>query len=155
MRKATVLQNIYISRSDVDEPSPVAPGTTFVLPKNPNTTIPDPGTNNTTPYILPAVVASLPIGTSSLDVEIHSVKSSNGTRGILDKNFGSFPEFPVGYIPRTSQWGAEWNGTLKDGSRVPAGNYTMIGRALKIFGDREKVEDYDVLRTIDFAISYV
>lgn len=154
MRKATVLQNVYISRNDVDEPSPIPPGTTFILPKNPNTTIPEPGTNETTRYFLPAVLANLPLGTTFLDVEIYSVKNSNGTRGTLDKSFGSVPEFPAEYLPRTSQWGEEWNGTLKDGSRAPAGNYTMISRALRIFGDRERTEDYDVLRTIDFAISY-
>jgi hypothetical protein len=47
-----------------------------------------------------------------------------------------------------------FNGQLADGSYLPAGNYSMIVRALKIFGNRTNLRDYDTVRTVNFGLTY-
>ncbi|KAJ5771265.1 uncharacterized protein N7511_003316 [Penicillium nucicola] len=47
-----------------------------------------------------------------------------------------------------------WTGELANGSYVAPGNYSMVVRALKIFGNRTNPADYDTVRTINFGITY-
>jgi hypothetical protein len=47
-----------------------------------------------------------------------------------------------------------WMGKLANGSYVSAGNYSLVVRALKIFGNRTNPRDYDTVRTVNFRITY-
>ncbi|GFF57977.1 minor extracellular protease vpr [Aspergillus udagawae] len=47
-----------------------------------------------------------------------------------------------------------WMGKLANGSYVPAGNYSLVVRALRIFGNRTNPRDYDTVRTVNFGITY-
>ena len=47
-----------------------------------------------------------------------------------------------------------WTGELANGSYVPAGNYSMVVRALKIFGNRTNPSDYQTVRSVNFGITY-
>ncbi|KAJ5479059.1 hypothetical protein N7530_004568 [Penicillium desertorum] len=47
-----------------------------------------------------------------------------------------------------------FDGQLADGSYLPAGNYSMVVRALKIFGNRTNLRDYDTVRTVNFGFTY-
>ncbi|OQE13684.1 hypothetical protein PENFLA_c044G06886 [Penicillium flavigenum] len=47
-----------------------------------------------------------------------------------------------------------FDGQLADGSYLPAGNYSMVVRALKIFGNRTNLWDYDTVRTVNFGFTY-
>ncbi|CAI7601213.1 unnamed protein product [Penicillium pancosmium] len=47
-----------------------------------------------------------------------------------------------------------WQGQLANGSYVPEGNYTMIVRALKIFGDRHSSKGYETIRSVNFGLTY-
>lgn len=47
-----------------------------------------------------------------------------------------------------------WMGGLANGSYVAPGNYSMVVRALKIFGNRTNPADYDTVRTVNFEITY-
>ena len=47
-----------------------------------------------------------------------------------------------------------FTGLLANGSYVPAGNYSIVVRALKIFGNRTNPRDYDTVRSVNFGITY-
>jgi hypothetical protein len=47
-----------------------------------------------------------------------------------------------------------WMGGLANGSYVPAGNYSLVVRALKIFGNRTNPSDYETVRSVNFGITY-
>jgi hypothetical protein len=47
-----------------------------------------------------------------------------------------------------------WTGELANGSYVPAGNYSMVVRALRIFGNRTNPSDYQTVRSVNFGITY-
>lgn len=47
-----------------------------------------------------------------------------------------------------------WTGQLANGSYVLEGNYSMVVRALKIFGNRHEAKGYETVRTVNFGITY-
>ncbi|KAJ6022554.1 hypothetical protein N7499_007869 [Penicillium canescens] len=47
-----------------------------------------------------------------------------------------------------------WTGELANGSYVPAGNYSLVVRALRIFGNRTNPSDYQTVRSVNFGITY-
>ncbi|CAG8118329.1 unnamed protein product [Penicillium olsonii] len=67
---------------------------------------------------------------------------------------------PQTALARTTQIGISgpntfsFMGQLANGSYVPEGDYTMVVRALKIFGDRKNPRDYDTVRTVNFGFTY-
>ncbi|PHH85845.1 hypothetical protein CDD83_11095 [Cordyceps sp. RAO-2017] len=48
----------------------------------------------------------------------------------------------------------KWNGLLDTGSYAPEGSYKLVVRALRIFGDPEKKDDWDMSETPRFHIAY-
>jgi hypothetical protein len=89
----------------------------------------------------------LSMGTRLLEVD---AKSSNGT--VL----GSIAQYPKEFQSRsaTGPSSIEWQGYLADGTVVPAGSYSLLVRALKIFGNPAKKSDYDVVETPLFKVRY-
>ena len=73
---------------------------------------------------------------------------------------GSVPDFPWYWVPRNvltnggSRYNAIWNGTTSNGSHLPAGNYQLLYRALKIFGDANNNSDYEEWISPPFNIEY-
>lgn len=45
-------------------------------------------------------------------------------------------------------------GLMVNGSYVPAGNYSIMEQALKIFGNRANPRDYDIVHSVNFGITY-
>ena len=74
---------------------------------------------------------------------------------------GSVPSFPRRYVERDTVLtsflrlsNVIWNGTLSTGVQVPAGNYRLLYRALKIFGDPNNKNDYESWTSPVFGIVY-
>ncbi|TLS29114.1 hypothetical protein PpBr36_00060 [Pyricularia pennisetigena] len=63
-------------------------------------------------------------------------------------------EFPVMYSRATGQL-TGWDGSLADGTWVPAGRYRFSISALKIMADRTKRESWDVYNSPEFYIRWV
>ncbi|KAL3955814.1 hypothetical protein ACCO45_011377 [Purpureocillium lilacinum] len=47
-----------------------------------------------------------------------------------------------------------WDGSLDSGEFAPAGRYKFVFRALRVYGDESKVEDYYVAESLPFRIEY-
>ncbi|KAF9873122.1 hypothetical protein CkaCkLH20_09285 [Colletotrichum karsti] len=124
-----------------------------VVPANRTYTIPRPdpanpprtdrGDQSATPnvYIQPTV------GTASIQVEVLSVS------GGKEENVGGLAGWPLSYVTRLDQR-AFFNGLLADGTVLEPGVYKMKVSALRIYGDREKKEDWDVFETVHFILKY-
>ncbi|KAF5520998.1 Minor extracellular protease vpr [Colletotrichum aenigma] len=110
-------------------------------PANPPRT--DRGDQSATPnvYIQPTV------GTASLAVDVLSVVNGK------EENLGSLAGWPLPYVTRVDQR-AYFNGLLADGTVLEPGVYKMQVNALRIYGDREKKEDWDVFTTVPFIVKY-
>lgn len=116
----------------------------------------------------PTLFAQMVLGSPLVRVDVQpvGVGSGNGrdrqgdgervplTRNVLGNEIlGSIAGYPTAFVPGVPVM-ASWTGELADGSYAPEGNYTFLVRALKIFGDENKEEDYEVVRTEGFSISY-
>lgn len=69
------------------------------------------------------------------------------------KSLGQTPGFPLYYRSRRD-WTGIFRGALADGTIVPEGRYRFVVSALRIFGDRAKKEDWDVVETVPFILEY-
>ncbi|KAF6793422.1 subtilisin-like serine protease pr1c [Colletotrichum sojae] len=143
------LNGVYLSSTDNH----------FLIPVNANRTftIPRPGIVGNA--IFPKLVVSPTVGTTQLHVELVAVSvGSNSTLKVTDvlgyPTLGPLPNSPVVHAHRM---GYTWNfgGRLADGTAVTEGTYKFIGRALKIFGDEAKDEDWDVVETVPFNLKYL
>ncbi|CAF3054778.1 unnamed protein product [Rotaria sp. Silwood2] len=70
---------------------------------------------------------------------------------------GSAANYPYYSWPRSSSdelSEAFWNGTLSTGVRVPPGNYSMLLRVLKLFGNPNNANDYERWQSPMFNIVY-
>ncbi|KAK3940223.1 subtilisin-like protein [Diplogelasinospora grovesii] len=157
MHAATVLRpsGTLLSHSmDDNRPVPVAANTTFVLPPA--------GHVNDTAYFnktdLPKLAMSLVMGSALVRVDVVPVSNCstaaiNATTVLGTETLGQPPTYPSTYNPR-DQLSFEWDGRLADGSYVPPGVYKFAVKALRIFGDPDRVEDYDADETVPFKIRY-
>ena len=82
------------------------------------------------------------------------VPSSNTSTILGVRSLGNVKEFPFECQPRLVPWTVEFDGMLADGTMAPSGNYSILVRALRIFGDAEKKEDYDAVSTVPFTLQY-
>lgn len=121
--------------------------------------------------LAPAVFAELKMGTALLRVDVQPLDAfllnqshiprsrvkrafKYNTEKVLGQEIlGSIDGFPAHYVPGQNVAGA-WHGKLSDGTYAPAGNYTFVVSALKIFGDPDKEEDYERVKTDVFGIWY-
>ena len=139
MKSATVLdaRSTYLTSSTDPDFNPSASNTTFTIPGR-NAT----GGANTT---YPAIAVSLALGSPLIQVEAHAAGS--------DSSLGNIYGFPSPYSPRGATV-SRWNGLLQNGTVVPAGSYELVTRALRIFGDAENEDDYDVATSVPFTLRY-
>ncbi|KAK4638785.1 hypothetical protein QC761_704520 [Podospora bellae-mahoneyi] len=147
--------NTLLARARDSTNSPVAANLTFTLPP--------PGQSNITAVRnradMPKLVVTLAMGSAMIRVDVVpltncSTAAQNAKVVFGTRTLGQPEEFPSWYNPRgTLQYA--WDGRLADGSYVPAGRYKLTVRALRIFGDESKSEEYDVTETVPFRIRYL
>lgn len=107
-------------------------------------------------YDFPVPVSIDTFGTRVLRVDLVPAGSNSTvktTEVLGEKIVGSLDQFPL-YEQGRGQWHTFWTGNLSDGSYAPAGDYNILFRALKVFGDENSADDYQVVRSVDFSISY-
>lgn len=144
MRKVTILDTTEGANDLVDSSTKerVKANQQFVVPGET-----DPMDRANTSY--PIFQPKLSMGT---DLLLIGIKAAN--------NNTIFPaSAPQTALPRsvdgvTGPSAVSFTGQLANGSYVPAGNYSMVVRALKIFGNRTNPRDYDTIRTVNFGITY-
>lgn len=144
MRNVTILDTTAGSNSLIDSVTSesVKNNQHFVLPSQNG-----PTTQANTSY--PIFQTKLSMGTDLLRI---GVKPAN-SRTVLPL------ADPQTALPRTVDGvtgpkATSFTGLLANGSYVPAGNYSIVVRALKIFGNRTNPRDYDTVRSVNFGITY-
>lgn len=87
-------------------------------------------------------------------IPLWSNYSGPTTMVLGNQTAGSVYGFPMVYVDRFDNVGIKFTGMLADGTVVPAGEYALAVRVLKIFGDPEQVGDYIKLKMIPFTLEY-
>ncbi|KAG6032065.1 hypothetical protein E4U40_006574 [Claviceps sp. LM458 group G5] len=142
----------WISQSTDKNPSPVP------VPSNTTFTIPGPG--NAGPNdLLPQISVKLALGSSQIRADIVSLSPDPKNATVTHdswgvKSIGQPYGFPAMYQPREHN-GFPWDGRLASGSYAPPGTYKFVVRALRIFGDAKKKEDWDVSTSPAVSIKYL
>ncbi|KAF2703341.1 subtilisin-like protein [Pleomassaria siparia CBS 279.74] len=137
----------YVANSRFTNLPLTANSTAFVLP----------GANGTanlgTTY--PTVVYVLAIGSRIVRFDVVPEKPTYSTPLILGQPaIGAIAGTPVENNPRNNLLTVAWDGQLANGQYAPAGNYKILFRALKIFGDANNPNDYESFDTVVFTIQY-
>lgn len=121
------------------------------LPANMTFTLPPPGQSvDTSEVPIPVLYLEKAWGSSRITADVVSLASNetNNTK-IIGQAFG----FPISHRPRGSEeW--IWWGQLNSGEYAPAGEYKIVTRLLRIFGDVSKEEDWIVVESTPFKIRY-
>ncbi|KAK4188619.1 putative protease [Podospora australis] len=157
LHSATVLNtaDTLLSRSRDSNNGAILPNVTFTLP--PAGQANDTSFRNRTE--LPKLVVTLAMGSALIRVDVVpltncSVAARNAQTVFGVRTLGQPEDFPVYYNPRgTLEY--SWDGRLADGKFAPAGLYKLAVKALKIFGDENKAEEYDSAETVPFRIKYL
>ena len=132
---------------------PVPENTTFTIPRP---TGPPNGLLPSRELPLPVAMFGRKLGTAymRLDLIPLEVNGELNTTVVLGvKIAGSAERYPETFLaPGLSE--DPFTGMLADGRVVPEGRYQFMLRALKVFGDREKPEDYAVQTLPPFNLRY-
>ncbi|KAK2041053.1 subtilase [Colletotrichum somersetense] len=142
------LNGTLMSISTSADNEPVPDGYTYVLPP--------PGTANQTNATVPVICINMAFGSALVRADLVplNVSSTVKTEEVLGtKTVGQPMPFPLQYLSR-GPITPNWDGQLSNGSYVAPGTYKISVKALRVFGDRSKVEDYDVLETQPFRLTY-
>lgn len=153
LHSATVLDPAltYLSSSLDVRDAPVSANHSFLLPP--------PGHSNDTQYNAnstdyPRLFINLALGSAVVRVDVVPTSSDADTTESLGlATIGDAYTTPHEYQPRGPQ-SQTWDGRLASGEYAPAGSYKLAVRALKIFGDRNSADDYELAETIEFSIKY-
>lgn len=150
---ATNLQpdNTQVYRVEHDRLVPVREGHLFTLPK--------PGTANSS-INLPILTTILSLGSSQLHFYVKPVptreKKSDSESALeltMHKSLKEIFSSPIKYMTSDFiQWG--WDGHLESGEFAPAGEYVLIVRALRLFGNAKKDSDFIYRASRKFKIRY-
>jgi hypothetical protein len=120
--------------------------------------LPNPDGTSTGTVRYPLFHRRLSMGTRILRIDVKPVEASEDTTNVLGEDIlGSVPGYPMYFLPRNPAIPprpVQWNGNLAGGGYVPTGSYTLLVQALRIFGDPENPEDWDVVETPQFSIAY-
>ncbi|KAJ5600180.1 hypothetical protein N7450_001247 [Penicillium hetheringtonii] len=143
MRNVTILDTSDGSNAIVDssDNEPIQADHQFTLPG-----VNDPMDRANTSY--PIFETKLSMGT---DLLLVGVKPAN-SHAIFSISESTAVARTVDGISGPSS--TSWTGQLANGSYVPPGNYSMVVRALKIFGDRHSPKGYDTVKSVNFGITY-
>lgn len=130
----------------------VREGTSIVLPA--------PGSIATSQLVLNINAA---LGTPLVRAEVVSVNDTADGTSTTTTSFGQVSGFPVQWRPNSNVLEAgtpdllqftrfEWNGQLDTGDKVPKGPYKLVVRALRIFGNPDNDDDWDISESPVFDI---
>jgi hypothetical protein len=162
LKDATVLDPStgypYITSTSDNTFVPLNSSTVFTI-SIANTTV-NGTTDNSTGLLIPNLRIGLVMPSSLIRADLIPSNVTYGTytntTTILGvKTLGSIAGAPSVYQPRANAWSTAFYGVLDDGKRVPAGTYSILVRALRIFGDATNPADYDSAETEPFTIRYV
>jgi hypothetical protein len=162
LKDATVLDPStgypYITSTSDNTFVPLNSSTVFTI-SIANTTV-NGTTDNSTGLLIPNLRIGLVMPSSLIRADLIPSNATYGTytntTTILGvKTLGSIAGAPSVYQPRANAWSTAFYGVLDDGRRVPAGSYSILVRALRIFGDATNPADYDSAETESFTIRYV
>lgn len=130
----------------------VAAGATFAVP--PPTLAaaeaPPPGVG------YPTALFQLDLGAALVRVDVVPLAANytGGTAAVLGAEIaGSVYGYPQPWLSRFA-YTAPFTGLLDDGSAVPEGQYQLLVRALKLYGDPDLEEDYTSISTVSFTLAY-
>jgi hypothetical protein len=70
-----------------------------------------------------------------------------------DEELEALAGWPQRYLAK-GEVRAWFNGLLSDGTVLDEGTYGLRVRALRVFGDEEREEDWDVVATVEFGNKY-
>lgn len=107
-------------------------------------------------YDFPVPVSLDSFGTRVLRVDLVPVQSNStvNTTQVLGVDIvGSIVNFPA-YEQGRGSWHVFWYGQLSDGTFAPPGDYYLLFRALKIFGDEDLADDYESVKSVSFSLAY-
>lgn len=139
MRSTPVTQSslVYMAQGY----SPVDAGTNYTIarpdPANP------PAFDSGDDYAQPNLYMELLVGSRLVQVDV-----LQGEREV-----GNLAGSPLVYLPR-GPTRVFFNGLLANGTVLEEGSYSLRAKALRIFGDEAKEEDWDVATTVDFSFKY-
>lgn len=150
LRNQTVLasDSAWISSSDKANFEAVPNDTKFTLPR--------PGSTPESPPVLPVAAVLMALGTTTLRADIVALDEDSDLPSedfFGTETVGQIAQFPRRSTSRTG-YPETWNGMLDNGEYVPEGRYKIVMRALRIFGDPEKGDDWDVAEAGTLRIEY-
>lgn len=146
MRNVTILDTTQGSNILIDSVTqkPIKANEQLVFPgKN--------DTNDRANTSYPIFQTELSMGTNLFLVGVKAAHNST-ILPVLEPQTAHSRNVGNGIAPGASP--VSWTGQLADGSYVPEGNYSMVVRALKIFGNRKNPRDYDTVKTVNFGFTY-
>ncbi|KAI4638974.1 uncharacterized protein J4E78_011040 [Alternaria triticimaculans] len=120
-------------------PAPANVSYTIPRPDPQNPPMTDRGDMQNTPNVYVGTI----VGSSLVRVEV--------VQG--DRVLGALAGFPQTYVAR-GEVRAYFNGLMADGTVLDEGEYRMKVSALRIFGNEESEEDWDVFESVSFKVKY-
>ncbi|KAK2613166.1 hypothetical protein N8I77_000093 [Diaporthe amygdali] len=151
---ATNLDQTYTYLTTYSDPylSSVAANTTFTVPYPTLAAAESPDAS----IAYPAATYQLDLGARIVRVDVVPLSSNytgNTTEVLGTTIAGSVYGYPVTYLPRY-YYVAPFTGLLADGTVVPPGQYELVVKTLRIFGDPDVAEDYLTIETVSFSLAY-
>jgi hypothetical protein len=139
MRSTPVFDSTRVYLADYYSPMPANHTYTISRPNPNNPPAIDQGDESSTPN----VYITLTVGTRMLRVDV-----LQGAEVV-----GTLAGWPQMHIARSAVR-AWFHGVLDDGKVLQEGRYRFRVMALRIFGDEERKEDWDVVETVEFELRY-
>ncbi|KAG6288453.1 hypothetical protein E4U09_005558 [Claviceps aff. purpurea] len=149
LHQATVLERgqAWVFPSDDSTNFTRSPdGFTYVVPK--------PDTANDYDN-LPSIYINLALGSPTVRVDVVPVQ--NGTNAAYSNSNATSIGEPFGLPSQLNERGwtyFPWDGKLESGKYAPEGRYRFVARALRLFGDASKPQDWDVASTQSMVLKY-
>ncbi|KAM0482670.1 hypothetical protein ACHAP7_004170 [Fusarium lateritium] len=147
LHDSTVLgpNDVWIANSTDENRFPMGANSTWTLPK--------PGTANNLTDSLPGLTWFFALGSAKLHAEIMPVTTGKPSATKKPRVIGEPVDFPLLWNPMGAN-SQSFTGELADGSFAPAGEYVVRYKALRIFGDEKKKDDWDEAYSPVFSIKY-
>lgn len=145
----TGLPTTYLTASDSRWPIPVKDDYVFRVPRPTNP--PDRRQKGSWPQAR----VTMTLGTAEFALRVVPLGTSNTTdEWFGHETLGTVYDNPALRLPR-DQYRLSFLGLLSDGTVVPEGRYRLLATALRLFGDRERREDWQVLELGPFKLEYL
>lgn len=142
MRSAPVILPSLTYLANYNLPAPA--NTSYTIPR-PNPESPPP-TDSGDQSTQPNVYMELLVGSALVHIDV-----LQGDQQEL--RVGSIAGSPQTYVPRGG-FRIFFSGLLADGSVLEEGSYSLKVKALRIFGNASKEEEWDVVKTVAFSLKY-